>query len=66
MTAQDHRNFDIVTEGCLAMLSMLVSQGMESDVYYYKDKWNHVNIKKYGRTAGASGKAVGLFSGHAA
>lgn len=45
VTAQDHRNFDIVTEGCLAMLSMLVSQGMESDVYYYKDKWNHVNIK---------------------
>lgn len=48
VTAQDHRNFDIVTEGCLAMLSMLVSQGMESDVYYYIDKWNHVNIKNMG------------------
>ncbi|WP_164489136.1 DUF58 domain-containing protein [Ruminococcus sp. Marseille-P6503] len=45
ITAESCRNIDIVIEGCLAMLSMLVSQGLESDVYYYKDKWNCVNIK---------------------
>lgn len=48
MTADNYRNFDIVIEGCLAMLSMLASQGLESDVYYYKDKWNCVNIKNAG------------------
>lgn len=45
MSESDFANVDIIIEGCLAMLSMLVSQGFESDFYYYIGKWNCADIK---------------------
>ena len=49
MSAYSYKNADIMIEGCLAMLLMLASQGLESDFYYYADDlWNSVPLKTSG------------------
>jgi len=39
MSESDFENMDKITEGCLAMLGMLLKQGLESDFYYYIGGW---------------------------
>ncbi|MBR6044781.1 MAG: DUF58 domain-containing protein [Ruminococcus sp.] len=46
--AFDCRRADNIIEGALAMLAMLSQQGLETDFYYYIDKWECQNIKTYG------------------
>ncbi len=41
----DPANVDIVIEGCLAMLAMLVSQGLESVFYYWQGEWQSCDVK---------------------
>ncbi|MBR1765178.1 MAG: DUF58 domain-containing protein [Ruminococcus sp.] len=49
MSTYSYKNADIMIEGCLAMLLMLASQGLESDLYYYADDlWNAVPLKTAG------------------
>ncbi len=45
MSDLDHKNLDIVIEGCLAMLAMLVRQGLESEIYYYIGEWRHICVR---------------------
>lgn len=39
---------DNIIEGALAMLSMLAQQGLETDFYYYLDKWCMMSVKTLG------------------
>ena len=43
-----NKKADIIIEGALAMLSMLSQQGLETDFYYYIDKWQMMSIKSLG------------------
>lgn len=45
MTETDYCNLDNIIEGCLAMLAMLVYQGLESELYYCIGGWQHAGIK---------------------
>lgn len=46
MSTYSYKNADIIIEGCLAMLLMLASQGLETDFYYYaEDRWNYVPLR---------------------
>ena len=42
------RRADVIIEGALAMLSMLAQQGLETDFYYYIEKWNMLSVKSLG------------------
>lgn len=42
------RRADCIIEGSLAMLSMLAQQGLETDFYYYIEKWNQLSVKSLG------------------
>lgn len=45
MTEVDYENLDNIIEGCLAMLAMLVNQGLESELYYYIGTWQCADIR---------------------
>jgi hypothetical protein len=42
------RKADNIIEGALAMLSMLVQQGLETDFHYYLGKWCVMSVKTLG------------------
>lgn len=48
LTAQSCEKADLIIEGVLAMLSMLAQQGLETDLYYYLNKWEKAEIKSLG------------------
>ncbi|MBR4622041.1 MAG: DUF58 domain-containing protein [Ruminococcus sp.] len=46
MSYYSYKAADIIIEGCLAMLFMLATQGLETEFYYYSEgKWNSVPLK---------------------
>lgn len=45
MSELSYIDLDIIVEGCLAMLSMLVRQGLECEFYYYVGKWQSIDVK---------------------